>query len=650
MVSEMTCTVHAMPPLNELPEPVMENITTPSIPRRKYGVDNTFMFTMTRFRSLILLIGVFCFLCPSPSYSQTPLLPQAHPYQVTLYNWLKTIDVSDVEVPHGASITWDGTYANQQQMANLYNEVRPDGDSRRGWNISTMSEAKWYVLDDGQGHGIEGYARAEGNDRVRLPRISDRTGGIFGMASQLAWWYDWDVPLAGNGQGNPLYKHEGAGTRALVIAAVDMMMLQHCIDSRPPGEKSVVGCGDGWGDRTDFIGGYVIATAEAVLLAGELLDAPVREAFFDGLDQLVERMLELGARDVNSNMDGKAVEGCALASEALKEFGSNHRLGDRCVELSRLVLFGYRDGQIDQKPYKIDSDKGIFYLEGLVREADGPETTYNGRSMAHLASARVRTYGDSDWDFLDGVLTRMCDFMYIQFYHQPYADPQFQSPQVPTAYSNRTAEGVLSPQDTPWQNLALGYLYESCRPALWAWKHNKDYVVRPPNELKWQAERAFGDISEIPLFTEVPQQWRVKEPWPMITPFMPPSSDWYATLRGYIDRGEYLYPNHPQVDQQYNRMFPDASEALDTWQNREQWWARRAGAPGSEFSYLLEGTVFSGTYGGYYSGKVEAFWREGQGPVLLSLRTRSGQDDLSAWRIDHVWGYDEQGSPFSWGR
>lgn len=583
-----------------------------------------------------------------PAKGQSTLLPQNYTYQVELYNWLETISVDDVTVPVGGDVFWDQTYNSTETAARMWIESLGDGDNKRGFDRSTMSEPRWYVLDDGNGFGIEGYGRSVGDNRVRLPRVEDPSGGIQGMATQAAWWYKWDIPTSGGGQGNPLYKHSGIGTRALVIAAVDMMMHQECIETFEPN------CSDGWGDRTDFIGGYLIAAAETVLHTGELLSEPTLGAFFDGMELLVDRMLELKAKDLASNMDGKAIEGCAFAWEAADVHAPSHPIKQKCEDLGRLVLFGYTDGQIDTEPYKIDSDTGIFYLEGLVREGDGPETTYNGRSMDHLTVARNVTFGEPEWDFLDGVLTRMCDFMMTQFYEQPSQDG-FPHYQTPSGYSNRTEGGMKTPQDTPWAQMSLAYLYDECAPLAWGWKFNKDYIPETASQLAYTAQIAMDQIRDVPEHSEIPESWEQKEPWPYKTPNVPEGvTDWYDKLRTIIDSEAYYHVNHPERDITLSRTFPDDSEAMDNWQNQVQWWSRRDGIPSEEFSYFIEATAFSGTFGGYYSGKIEAFWREDQGPVLLSLRepTKSGYswEGVHLWRVDHVWGYDETNSPFSWGR
>ena len=582
--------------------------------------------------------------------AQSPILPQDHDYQVQLYNWLQTITIDDVTLPVGAQITWDGTYDNNEHLAELWALTVPDNDNAREFSRTIASEAKWYVLDDGQGHGIEGLGRAQGNQKIHLPRRGDRTGGYHGMASQIAWWYQFDLPLNGNGQGNPLYKHKGAGNRALVIAAVDMMMLQQCIETTEPN------CSNSWGDRSDFIGGYLISAADAVEWAGDLLDEDTRAAFFKGMEMLVDRMLEKGAKDVNSNMDGKAVEGCALADKAAQKYYPSHAIRDKCVDLSKLILFGYTDGRLEA-PRKLDSEHGIFYLEGLVREADGPETTYNGRSFAHMAAARTMTHGDPNWSFMDGVIKRMCSFIFVQHFERapkssPFGD-QIRTV-VPDGYSNRTTGGMERLQSTPWAGLSSAYLYEECKPMAVEYHRKVSEVVPTQSELRTEIAGYVDDMGEVPVYTEEPQEWEAKEPWPTIAPYTPPEQGWHSSLRNMIDNREYLYPAHPDVNTSYNRTFPASHEAGNKWWDKVQWLARRDGDPGNEFAYFVEATLFSGTYKGYYSGKVEAFWREGQGPVIIGLRELKksdyGWDNVEKWRVEHVWGYDENGGAFSWGR
>ena len=585
------------------------------------------------------------------SVGQSPLLPQDHAYQVALYEWLSTVTVEDVHIPEGVKPEWDGFYENTNQLAFLWAQVERDGDNDRGYSTTVASEPKWYVLDDGNGYGIEGFGRSQGTNEVHLPRRNDRSGGYFGLASEIAWWYQFDLPVQNGGQGNPLYKHKGAGNRALVIAMVDMMMLQRCIETLEPN------CTNNWGKRTDFIGGYLISSADAIHWAGEMLDQSVREAFFNGMEMLVDEMIELGAHDVNSNMDGKAVEGCALADKAAKLYAPNHSIRKKCVDLSRLVLFGYTDGQIDPE-VKIDSDKGIFFLEGLIREADGPETTYNGRSFAHLAAAKVATSDNVDWGFMDGVIKRMCSFMFHQYYERPLkvGDPDAPAIRtvVPDGYSNRTPGGMERLQSTPWANLSMAYYFEECRPFAVNYERRLRENIPSPDKLERSITQRIAAIDEYSTDTEDAQSWAAKEPWPTITPFVPNEEDWYTKLREINDTDSYLYPNHSKIKATYSKTFPEESEAGENWWDKPQWWARKDGESPNQFSYFIEATVYSGVFGGYYSGKVEAFWREEQGPVILSrrepLKIEYEWEGVDKWRVEHVWGYDENDKAFSWAK
>ena len=565
------------------------------------------------------------------------LLPQEFQYQFDLYNWLNSLTISDVTLPVGAEVRWDGTYSNQDELARLWAETIRDGDNVREFTRVTTSEPKWYVIDDGNGSGIEGYGKAQGDNRVRRPADMDPTLGSHHLASEAAWWYQWDLPLAGGGQGNPVYQHPGMANRALVLAAVELMMLDAAITSGQ--------AGSGRGNRTDDIGGFLTAIADAYVLAKDVLnmsdpvDAAAAAAFEDGMLRLVNQMIRLGAHDVNSNMDGKGIEGCAILYKAV----SSNELKDACIRASRKILFGYEDGSLA----KIDSDRGIFYIEGLIREADGPETTYNGRSVAHLAAARVHSYGEPEWAFLDDVLTRVCDFTFHQFYTKPNGETV-----TPDAYSNRTTGGMMYPQDTPWGKMALGAIYEECQPYIWMWPWQRAWV-EPPSELVEQIFTRINEIGSVPEYSDNALAWEITEPWPRIAPYLPPVPNWYGTLRSIIDSQGYLHPNHPSRNHSYNRTFPASSEAGSDWQTTEQWWARRSGNAPNQFSYFIESTAYSGVYEGYYSGKIEAFWRQGQGPVILSRREKKsiayGWSNVDLWRTEHVWGRAASGNAFSWG-
>jgi hypothetical protein len=246
----------------------------------------------------------------------------------------------------------------------------------------------------------------------------------------------------------------------------------------------------------------------------------------------------------------------------------------------------------------------------------------------------------------------MCDFMFYQFYEQPYVGGDVRY-QTPTGYSNRTANGMRSLQDTPWSKMALATMYRECRPMAWSWKFNKNYIPASIEELGRETMKALTAIPTVPEYEDVPPEWSASEPWPEMTPYTSPLKEWHSILRSTIDTKTYQHVNHQAWDTTYSRTFPTTTEATDDLLNREQWWARRAGSAGNGFAYFIEGTAFSGNYGGFYSGKIEAFWRENQGPVVLSLRESRGSygwSQVELWRADQVWGRDENDKAFSWSK
>src|SRR5690606_2201387 len=82
-------------------------------------------------------------------FHRDALLPQEHQWQVDLYSWLKTISMDDVRLP-SLEWKWDGQIDDIDTVADLWLQLEGASVSR-----VVRGEPEWYVLDAGNGKGIE---------------------------------------------------------------------------------------------------------------------------------------------------------------------------------------------------------------------------------------------------------------------------------------------------------------------------------------------------------------------------------------------------------------------------------------------------------------------------------------------------------------
>ena len=278
--------------------------------------------------------------------SSEPLLPQDWQYQVDLYNWLATLKESDF-ITSPKIFIWDETYADVESLSNLWLSFY--GKISNAWPKHTRiirSEPRWFVLNDGNGAGIEGSGTVK----------------IFRPASTAGFFYSLDLPLAGKGQGNPYYRSRGVGMRALVSIAVDMMMHDRLQDESPQ-----------YWSNVDFAGGAMLGWVLAYRQTRDLISPSVQKAFEQGFAHMAWKMLQWGAHDVNGNMDSKAVAALAHAYVIL----SDPTEKQRCLQAAKKILFGSTTGTPETTDYKA----GLYRRAGYIDEGDSPETTYNGVSL-----------------------------------------------------------------------------------------------------------------------------------------------------------------------------------------------------------------------------------------------------------------------------
>ncbi|MEM7013312.1 MAG: hypothetical protein AAF585_17715, partial [Verrucomicrobiota bacterium] len=247
----------------------------------------------------------------------------------------------------------------------------------------------------------------------------------FPEPAALAWWIQFDYP------GNPYFDSKAGMHRALVIAIVDMLMLEsaHVVP---------------YTIKPDFMGANLGTWAYTYQVCGQQLPAKAQAAYKAGMLHYLELMERIAPRDGNSNMDMREL---VTLAELDHVFDGDEEMHQRLVDLARRILFG----SPDRGPATSDPRRGTFHPAGYIGEADGPETSYNGISLFHLAEAATVSRGDPDWDaFLPEVVERMARFRAYNTFPEPDG-----AVEGPSSWSTRTNDPYTRDQrDRPWRRYA----------------------------------------------------------------------------------------------------------------------------------------------------------------------------------------------------
>jgi len=579
-------------------------------------------------------------------YTRGTILPQRTDWQVALYNWLETISVDDVTLASQA-FGWDGQVSDIDQVADLWMQLEGASASR-----VVRAEPGWYVLDAGNGKGIE----ATGSVRIWHEPESGPGNPPRSWSNEPAFLYQLSIPNGDGTEGNPYFRLSALGRRALIVAAVDMMMYRE----------------DGYMDRTDMYGKALLGWAEAYRWCKDELPPETRDAFEDGFEYYLDRIIDLGAHAVNTNMDMFAMQGAAEVYMAT----DRSVLKEKAVQAVRRTLFGAPDGELESNHTVFAAgsqySNGVFSPSGYIMEGDQPDVFYGGESLYHLAGALAavtdRETGsvNSNWQFLREVVRRLSAWrMYQHFY-----DPGINSPgsgglnarhyyHGPAGFSGRTGAGVPEGQASHiWRDLVLADQFQVSHPLLYNAKGGHlsrgGEAKRLPQ--RWEMERDIQDeISSLTSklanpYEGTPPEWNGWSPWTKPTPYLPPTG-WYSRLNA-LDNGSNSSIQLP-IDRPgyyYNKAFGGPPTG-------EEYWAYKQNDGSRDWGFYVEAQARQGPYAGWYGGKLEAFWTETTGVVIVNRHGKTGCDDqfedsicwdvLEERAAHRVWGRDENGNGFT---
>jgi hypothetical protein len=238
-----------------------------------------------RFHTRSCLAGVlaaFLLLSGTPA-SDAATLPQSHPYQVALRDYMATLTENDFQV-----------------------ELKPVA-YRADYFKDTDTLARYWMLfltpavDIPSSGGIRVAARhftlqaIEAGDTVNMN--SGRSS--FMDPKDAPWWTQWDYP------GNPYKGSAPVMRRAFVAAAVDMMMQDQEHD-------------DGKNKRSDFLGGSMIRFGYTYAVVKDAIPETARKAYEIGLIRMFEKLEALKPQGSGgSDMEFFQLVGMWYAAEAL---------------------------------------------------------------------------------------------------------------------------------------------------------------------------------------------------------------------------------------------------------------------------------------------------------------------------------------------
>ncbi len=272
----------------------------------------------------IIFIGFILFNAISlPAYAQ---LPQNHPWEVTLRNYMKTLTIKDFEVPL-KPLTWNPELANNVSNDQLY----------RWWlGMHGLPSTKEFRMDP----KYFLLSNIEGNDGKIHMRIGRNS--LFDVDA-CAWWAYFDYP------GNPHYNEKAVKLRALIPAMVDMMMLTRNHEQ-------------GHNHRSDFAGGNLIEYAYAYYVGQDILPSNVRAAYLEGMREMRNQIIDWGPTGIFGDMDSFALVGMWYIAKATNDSSD--------IKAAK----GYTDTYL----------KRWFYPAGYFGHGNAFDATYNGMDLLYL--------------------------------------------------------------------------------------------------------------------------------------------------------------------------------------------------------------------------------------------------------------------------
>lgn len=236
--------------------------------------------------ALVLVVAAGWSGAEDPDKPSVPaMLPQDHDYQRQLRKFMAGLKDADFE--HGVTEKFSvpsvpEDLEEQYRVWLLTLNVQPVIGTKRGYP-SVNAPPRLFLLSS-----------IEGGEAVMQPPV---------WPTPLAWLVTWDYA------GNPYRNSRALKLRAFVNVSVDLMMLDHQIETAP--EKG--------GNRTDWFAPHLITYAYPYVRIRDVLPPDVQTAYKAGLRKMARRVLDWGLKGEEPNLDAFAIPGLLLASQALDD-------------------------------------------------------------------------------------------------------------------------------------------------------------------------------------------------------------------------------------------------------------------------------------------------------------------------------------------
>ena len=532
-------------------------------------------------------------------------LPQDHAYQVVLRNYLAALKESDFTVPL-APVGFDEAW------------VKDDESLHRLWILSLAMPQTLGLTMAADNFLL---AKIEHPDGIRMLNGSDpdakdpKRAAFRTEPGDTAWWASWDYP------GNPYKGSRAVRNRAFVMAAVDMIMLDHLHES-----------GKDWvanGRRSDFLGGTLNWLAHVYREVRADLPAPVQAAYETGLAKFVGLLNEWGPTSVNDNMDMKALPALAYVIETFKE--------GPLVEQSRAYMTRVLP---------------LFHPAGMIRDAGGLEASYNGIALYDLAWAAAV----SKQPELLTTLRRESDLKA----HLALPEPDGVNWFGPSHFNARTSADMAADQwDMPPRDIAIAmrtdealYLMSGGR-----WKYGPRWAAADHEVMLKAVSSAFDRLNKNALQPSPLRFSGWKEcHWGSRAASY--AHDYYR--KGFYQRLRDLdaakdpltLPPFSRPGATFVRAFPDPATKDIPAQDRDTFLVARFADYGV---VIYTGPLGWSSYMNFAGGALSAFWTPTGGSMLLSRSghgsepetTRQTWADWKVWPTHALSGTTASGKAFS---
>jgi len=220
----------------------------------------------------------------TPTKTYSGKLPQDHPYQRELRDYLASLKEADLD-PGSHQLTVAPPSDDKEALYRTWllslDRIPRIGRKRSAPSVS--APASLFLLKT-----------IEGPEAIMRPPA---------WPEPLSWFANWDYP------GNPYYGSKPLKLRAFVTAAVILMLVDHAQETTP--EIGVC--------RIDWMANHLELFGYTYLQVKDALPANVQQAYLAGVRKLTERMLQWEPKGEAIGMDLSAAVGFYYAGEALDD-------------------------------------------------------------------------------------------------------------------------------------------------------------------------------------------------------------------------------------------------------------------------------------------------------------------------------------------